>query len=77
MNRFAQLGVGLALGALWGVVMCLILLAAGRIDGIADWLYRISASALIGLAVATVFGTVTAARRGESLGSGRLWRRSR
>ena len=77
MNRFAQLGIGLLLGALWGVIMCLILLAAGRIDGGADWVYRIATSALIGMAVATVFGTVTAARRGESLGTARFWRRSR
>lgn len=77
MNRFAQLGVGLALGALWGVIMCLILWAAGRLDGGADWAYRIGTSALIGLAVATVFGTVIAARRGEALGSSRPWRRSR
>lgn len=56
--------LGLALGAAWGLVMCALLWAFGRLDDgdISGWIYRIVISALIGMVAATVFGPVRQAR---------------
>lgn len=76
-SRVRLLAIGILLGALWGVIMCLILLAFGRIDSTSDWVIRILSAAGIGMLVATVFGTVGAARGGEPLGKLRFWRSGR
>lgn len=76
-SRVRLLAIGILLGAAWGVVMCLILLALGRMDDTSDWIIRIASAAGIGMVVATVYGTVGAARGGEPLGRVRFWRSRR
>lgn len=76
-ERVRLLGIGILIGAVWGVLMCLILLAAGRIDGPAEWAVRIASAAGIGMVVATVYGTVSAVRTGEPAGRLRFWRARR
>jgi hypothetical protein len=62
--------LGFALGAAWGVVMCALLWAAGRLDDgdVSGWIYRIVISALIGMVAATIFGPVRQARAEGTLG---------
>lgn len=76
-GRVRLLALGIVIGAGWGVVMCLILLAFGQIDSTSDWVVRILTTAGIGMVVATVFGTVGAARGGEPVGRVRFWRSRR
>jgi hypothetical protein len=64
VSRVQILMIGFGLGAGWGLVMCVVLWAAGRLDDgdIFGWIYRIVISALIGMVAATVFGPVRQAR---------------
>jgi hypothetical protein len=64
ISRIQILMIGFGLGAAWGLVMCAVLWAVGRLeDGdVSGWIYRIVISALIGMVAATVFGPVRHAR---------------
>lgn len=70
--RLRVLTLGLGIGAAWGLVMCLALLAIGHLDGddLFGWIYRIVTPALIGMVVATVMGP-SRARRTASGGARR------
>ncbi|MFP5452073.1 MAG: hypothetical protein ACLGG9_10050 [Thermoleophilia bacterium] len=70
ISRIQILMLGFALGAAWGVVMCAVLWAIGRLeDGdVSGWGYRIVISALIGMVAATIFGPVRQARAEGTLG---------
>jgi len=66
-SRFAVLGTGVALGAVWGSVMWLIFELAGRESGARGWLYLAVSMAMIGGGVAAIFGAGGARRRGERI----------
>ncbi|MFN8108314.1 MAG: hypothetical protein U0Y82_00435 [Thermoleophilia bacterium] len=76
VNRIAIVGGGLAVGAVWGVVIWVITTLLGQKTG-AVWLaYLVITTAMLGGGVAAFFGAQTAQRRGESVAP-RMWRRRR
>jgi hypothetical protein len=64
-SRFATLGMGVLLGAVWGSLMWLIFELAGRDSGPRGWAYLAISMAMIGGGVAAIFGAGAARRRGE------------
>jgi len=65
-NRWAQIGVGMLLGFVWGSAMWgLVTLLGRKSGGVQGWLYIALSMAMIGAGVAAIFGALGARRRGE------------
>ena len=73
--RVGVLAVGVALGAVWGSVMWMIFVVAGRETGARGWAYLALTMAMIGGGVAAIFGANAARRRGERISPRNPYRR--
>ncbi|MEW6581999.1 MAG: hypothetical protein AB1416_04480 [Actinomycetota bacterium] len=66
-SRLKVVGLGMALGAVWGVVMWGIFVLAGRPAAGDVLAYLVLSTAMIGGGVAGVFGATDVKRRGERI----------